>query len=267
MDYCSYCMHLPFLCRQSLALMFNELSDLVDIVPQCLNHSLDHDDQYLESKQLLLHNKPNYSWTARNGMKVIIDSDLKHGQMIPSPSMYNRTAYTCTQKDCNVVSILETDNKKEFYTKHCTKRLKVDKKRSQSITLSEDDITANSPVPASPTSGGTMTTESSAPTERRLIPEGSSVGQVPLCNGSCTFSQSSTATGDMKAEHMHSEHSCESSDAVMSTTSTAKSACESEIKKEPTTEQEAEYKQLDKSFELEALEAKLRLSRKRRYLL
>lgn len=253
--------------------MFEECSDLVDLEPKyTTSHSLDHEDQDLETKQTVL-TKANFSWSTRNGMKVIIDSDLKAGHMIPSPSMYNRKDYISSQTDCKVVTIHESDTQREFYTKQCTRHVKPDKKqRSSSIVSSEDDdIIMNSPIPTSPTSGGTTATVSSAPTERRLIPEGSSIGQFPMCNG-CIH-----GTGDLKSSvQLHSEHSCESTDIVMSsaestasqpTKASLSAAGESEMSqvKKEMADEEARFKEMDKSFELEALEAKLKLSRKRRY--
>ena len=257
--------------------MFEELSDLVDAEPKYTNLSLDHEDQDLETKQTML-TKTNYSWTSRNGMKVIIDTELKSGQMIPSPSMYNRKAYVSSEADCNVVTIHESDSQREFYTKQCTRHVKPDKKQRSTSIISSASEDMNSPAPTSPTSGGTITTVSSAPTERRLIPEGSTIGQFPMCNGCIT----SHGTADLKS-HLHSEHSCESTDVVMSSAESTSSQlrkaslCSSvpvggesemstEVKKEPVVDDEANnFKEMDKSFELEALEAKLRLSRKRRY--
>lgn len=194
-------------------------------------------------------------------MKVIVDSDLKQGQMIPSPSMYSRKAYTSCNADRTVVTTFELGTSSDIRSKHFRKYVNANKKYEESVTspeetaLKDDDVaTLNSPTPTSPTSGGTEFSAQSVQTEKRMLMDGG-ISQFPTCNG--------CITPDLKAEF--SEHSCESSDVSLSAKSSdTQTKFETNSKSSVELKSSIDEKMAESAEGLKTLEAKLVVSRKRR---
>lgn len=245
--------------------MFEELTDLHSSVTNAAGSRESHtstaaddeDDGELYSKQHVL-TSTNYSWTARSGMKVIVDSELKQGKIIPSPSMYSRKPYIVDERDSHVVSAFESDGTADFYKSFFKCRVNPEKSRSNSEDLllkDDDNAVVHSPAPTSHTSGAT---DCSAQTEKRLASD-SGLSHFPVCT--CAYIKSEAC-----------EHS---SDGYGVSLTNSKKDCNTFVLTESVanTESTVKVKEADGNTEvleegpvrdLHALEAKLQSSRKRR---
>lgn len=259
-------------CRQALSLMFEELSDLsdADACGSSLSdrHSDDNDDLDLYSKQNVLKSK-NYSWTARNGMKVVMDTELKRGRTIPSPSMYSKRPYCVEGEGAVVVSTLESANTNQFYQSFFKTRVKSEKTDdSEDLLLKGCDDTAavHSPAPTSHTSGAT---DCSAQTEKRLAPD-SGLSHFPVCTCDIKMEacehNSSDGYGVVLTGGSNCSSNSKSRGATQPTTSiiaaTAEDSSSSAVADSSVKEGDVKTELVDEA--LQALEAKLKSSRKRR---
>lgn len=229
-------------CRQSLALMFDDLSDLVEPNNNSITQTSDSDEEDSESKQEVLGGD-NYSWCARNGKKVIVDSELKKGCPIPSPSMYGRKAYTIHKADNVLASTPGSSTANMTNGDHEVDSIgDCSRSNSRSDSLKEEEADASS-------------TNDSKLKTKQFKPD----GQFAMCNGCISH--------DLKAEN---SQSCDSSDVVVSASTVSKAAelpCKTEytdVTVKSSLGSSIDRKVAKSAQDLEALEAKLSLSRKRR---
>lgn len=117
------------------------MSDLKEFVAKSHAEPLNNNTE--DSRDLMLQSV-NYSWNARNGMKVILDTQIKEDlQIIPTPSMYSKKPFTCIAKEITVVSAFETVNDDEFYRKQFRKHI-VPNKKCTGLAEPKDELIINS---------------------------------------------------------------------------------------------------------------------------
>jgi len=143
------------------------------------SHHSDSEDADISDKEQMLR-QTNFSWVSRGGTKVIVDYETKPGKRIPTPSMYSKALYVCESAAETCLGTFESANSIDTLRRQFLRRAKTDRKMS-SVSLPESDGSESeppSPVPTSPTSGGT---EFSALSEKRIASDPTS--QIPICNG------------------------------------------------------------------------------------
>lgn len=227
--------------------MFEELSDLVRTENETCTRTADQQVPDTDSKQAMLDGT-NYSWCARNGMKVVIDTESKSDQPSPSLTMYDKKIYTSHNSKHVVVSAYEDGGT----DKHCRRHVSSRSINGENSTDSISSIDSHKP--------DAITSENSPVSDSLLREEdlghshvGKRVKQYPVCNGCISH--------DVKAEV--NEQRCESTDSYLSEmigTNVENKSRIATIKHESAIDRKVAKSTLD----LEELEAKLSLSRKRR---
>ena len=230
-----------FCYRQSLALMFEELSVLADRTSENCDSSPikceEKDESYLLERKDLMLGSENYSWCARSGMKVIVDSAPKIGQPVPTVSMYNKRSYVSHRTDYSTVNTYESSDTNQLYTSYFSK-------------CNTDTYTPS----VQPTQDIDIVTSSSNETQLSQPVQKDKIKQFPAFNGCISY--------DIKDEP--SEHNCESADVSTNEITANKAHIKLENADKRSGESAIDRKMAESAQDLKELEVKLSHSRKRR---